>query len=138
MRFASRERSECFIEAVRLLLHIREANASFLLAIRPFLLFQKIHYGEEKFKVDFEVWDKVTFRAFKADGFVVFDGGFRCAEEVDAVLFHWVFHFECVVVPIFLVMVFFQKVLTQTKEDLLFDATAFVCRRGDKKVYDGA
>ena len=26
---------ECFIEAARLLLHIREANASFLLAIRP-------------------------------------------------------------------------------------------------------
>ena len=28
VRFASYERSECFIEAVRLLLHIREANAS--------------------------------------------------------------------------------------------------------------
>ena len=34
VRFASRERSECFVEAARLLLHIRGANASFLLALR--------------------------------------------------------------------------------------------------------
>jgi len=33
LRFMARARR--FIEAVRLLLHIREANASFLLAIRP-------------------------------------------------------------------------------------------------------
>ena len=35
LRFASWRQSRRFIEAVRLLLHIREANASFLLAIRP-------------------------------------------------------------------------------------------------------
>jgi len=43
VRFASWRLCRRFIEAVRLLLHIREANASFLLAIRP-----KVCYNEKK------------------------------------------------------------------------------------------
>ena len=35
VRFASYERSECFIEAVRLLLQIRESNASFVPCAPP-------------------------------------------------------------------------------------------------------